>query len=62
MSDTMFQQTEMKNDIRNFILFIPSALLIMALIGAMSGVIISSTTDLPIFERPQAPETSALPR
>ena len=34
MRDQMFQQTEMKNDIRNFILFIPSAMVIMAMMPA----------------------------
>ncbi len=60
MSDQMFQQIEMKNDIRNFILFIPSALLIMAMIAAMSGVIVGSTTDVPLFEANPTEKTAAL--
>ena len=62
MSDQMFQQIEMKNDIRNFILFIPSALAIMALIAAVSGVIVSSATDVPIFEREHTQEAASLTR
>ena len=59
MSDQMFQQIEMKNDIRNFILFIPSALIIMAMIAAMSGVIVGSTTDVPLLEANPTEKTAA---
>ena len=60
MSEQMFQQNEMKNDLRNLFYFIPAALVIFAMIAGMSGVIIGSTTDIPLFEAEHTAETASL--
>ncbi len=60
MSDQMFQVTEMKKDLRSLFYFIPTAMVIFAMIAAMSGVIIGSSTDVPLFEPEHTEETASL--